>query len=63
MVARLHDPAVSLKTPEPARDAAREAQLVERVATLLATHEDTARALDEILAVIAEAFGIGAAWA
>jgi two-component system NarL family sensor kinase len=58
----LRDPEAAPKTPEPARDAARDAALFERIATLLATHADTSRALDEILAVIAEAFSIGAAW-
>ncbi len=32
------------------------------MATLLAAHSDTSRALDEILAVIADAFAIAAAW-
>lgn len=47
---------ISARTPE------RDVALFERVATVLAAHADTPRALDEILKIIADAFSIVAAW-
>ena len=44
------------------RDATGHVFLFERVASSLAAHADTARALDEILETIAGSFSIGAAW-
>jgi two-component system NarL family sensor kinase len=58
----VHDTEFSGGTSRPARDASRSVALFERVATVLATHTDSSRALDEILAVVADAFKIGAAW-
>jgi two-component system NarL family sensor kinase len=58
----VHETEASPKIPEPARDAARDAALFERIATILATHADTPRALEEILEAVAAAFDVGAAW-
>jgi two-component system NarL family sensor kinase len=58
----VHDTDASRKIPEPAHDAARDAALFERIASILATHADTPRGLEEILEAVAAAFHVGAAW-